>query len=243
MMFNILKIDKNFIVVNKPSGILVHKSGIDKRENIFMLQELRDQLGKKVYPVHRLDKPTSGVIIFAFNKEYARYFHTQFSENLIEKSYLALVRGYISDNIHIDHPIQDKKVFRNQNREKIPFKSALTDIRPLQNIELPIPNGKYQTSRYSFLQIFPQTGRYHQIRRHLKHISHPIIGDTAYGKTEHNNIFRKHFNNNRLLLHARSITFINPENNKKEKYICHLPENFKNILQAIGIFPDKLNFS
>ena len=211
-MLEILYQDDYLVAINKPSGLLVHKSPIDKRETRFALQEVRDQIGQWVYPVHRLDKPTSGVLIFALSSEVAKLLSEQFREHTIQKEYLAVVRGYTKENELIDYDLKvilDKKADRDRSDNKEP-QSAQTYYERLATVELPYPVSRYPVARYSLLRFLPKTGRKHQLRRHAKHILHPIVGDTNYGRNEHNRLFREKFDCHRLLLHASSLRFVHP---------------------------------
>lgn len=234
-MLEILYQDEYFVAMNKPSGLLVHKSPIDKNETEFALQMLRDQIGKYVYPVHRLDKPTSGVLIFALSKDVARLLSEQFKEHTIQKEYLAVVRGYTKKEELIDYDLKvilDKKGDKDRNKNKEP-QEAQTYYECLATIELPYEVSRYPVARYSLLKLLPRTGRKHQLRRHMKHILHPIVGDTKYGRNEHNNLFREKFDCHRLLLHASCISFIHPITNKKLLIDARVDEVFEEIL---GLF-------
>ncbi len=186
--------DKYLVAINKPSGLLVHRSMIDRHETRFAMQMVRDQIGQRVYPLHRLDKPTSGVLLFALSPEVAKLAGEQFQQHSVSKSYLAIVRGVTDEKGLIDHALReqlDKITDRKAQKDK-PAQDAITHYRRLADIELPVCIDRYPTSRYSLLQLTPETGRKHQIRRHLKHISHPIIGDAKHGKGKHNRYFARH---------------------------------------------------
>ncbi len=208
----ILYHDDRLVAVNKPAGLLVHRSFIDRRETEYAMQALRDQLGKRVYPLHRLDKATSGALVFALDRETARRMTLAFSQGGVSKSYLAVVRGYTDERGRIDRPLQEPRDRRNDPRAAAdkPAREALTDYRRLAIVELPHAVGRYATARFSLIEVKPVTGRMHQIRRHLKHIFHPVIGDTTYGDGRQNEFFRKRFHSHRLLLHAREIVFPHP---------------------------------
>jgi tRNA pseudouridine65 synthase len=208
--------DEWLVAINKPSGLLVHRSWIDKDETRFALQMVRDQIGQYVYPVHRLDKPTSGVLLFALDADTAKALSQAFENGEISKEYLAVVRGYTDESGHIDYPLKelhDKMTDAKAQRNKAP-QSAITDYERLATIELPIAVGRYATARYSLVKLRPKSGRKHQLRRHMKHIMHPIVGDTKYGRSEHNNLFRRHFDCHRLLLAATTIRFPHPVTGK-----------------------------
>lgn len=202
--------DQHLVAVNKPSGLLVHKSPIDRHETRFALQEVREQIGQWVYPAHRLDKPTSGVLLFALDSQTARELAQAWPET--RKSYLAIVRGWAPAALTIDHPLKVMldKIADKDRRNSAELQSAITEVRTLATAEIPISVDRYPSTRYSLMECHIKTGRKHQIRRHLKHISHPIIGDAKYGKGVHNRFFQQHFNCSRLLLHAQSLTLQHP---------------------------------
>ncbi len=228
--------DQHLVAINKPSGLLVHRTNIDRHETRFAMQLLRNQLGQHVYPVHRLDKPTSGVLLFALNSEMARELSEQFRQHQIEKSYLAVVRGWTEDKETIDYPLVDgpiKAAYAEQKSSDTP-RSAVTRYTTLDRIELPIATGRYASSRYSLLEARPTTGRRHQLRRHFKHISHPIIGDTTYGDSRHNNQFREQFACHRLLLHALQLEFKHPIGGRKVCLLAPLDSGLKQLLSQLG---------
>lgn len=208
----ILYQDEHLIAVNKPAGLLVHRTNLDHDETENAMHLVRDQLGQWVYPFHRLDKATSGILLFALDKETARCMTRSFTEGTVTKSYLAVVRGFTDEFERIDHPLRDQRdrmIDRSANRDR-PGKESVTEYWRLAAVELPYPVGRYATARYSLIKASPLTGRNHQIRRHMKHIFHPVIGDTAYGDGKHNEFFRRQFDSRRLLLHAREIGFVHP---------------------------------
>ncbi len=224
--------DQYFVAVNKPSGLLVHRSPVDKKENWFALQVVRDQIGKYVYPIHRLDKPTSGVLLFALTSEAANKTSVLFKTGQIRKKYIAVVRGYVKEGGTINHPlkeVKDKRI-RGWNSETQPKYSAVTGYKSLAKIELPYHVDKYPTSRYSLVKLFPKSGRRHQLRRHMKHISHPIIGDTKYGKDSHNKFFKNHFNCNGLLLAAVELQFRHPVTGTDVTITANFNSEFHSIL-------------
>lgn len=230
-MLEILYQDAYLVAINKPSGLLVHKSPIDKRETKFALQLLRDQLGQYVYPVHRLDKPTSGVLIFALSSEVAMLLSQQFREQEIQKEYLAVVRGYTEPEGLIAYDLKvilDKKADKDRKPDK-DAQEAQTYYHCLGKIEFPIPVSRYPVARYSLLKLLPKTGRKHQLRRHMKHILHPIVGDTKYGRNEHNRLFRDNFECHRLLLHSSKILFKHPIHGNTISLEAPLDEVFKRI--------------
>lgn len=229
--------DEHIVAINKPSGLLVHRSWIDKDETRFAMQMLRDQIGQHVYPVHRLDKPTSGVLLFALNKEVARALSEQILDDGLKKEYLAVVRGYIADDGVIDYPLKevlDKMTDAKAQQDK-PAQSAVTAFRRIDQVELPFAVGRYATTRYSLVRLQPQTGRKHQLRRHMKHLLHPIVGDTKYGRNEHNRFFREQYDVHRLLLHAVRLTLTHPLLNRKLVLNAGLDPSFQQLLEAMGL--------
>lgn len=183
----ILYIDADCVAVNKPSGLAVHRGWAD--DDAFAMTLVRDALGKWVYPVHRLDRGASGVLLFGLSSESARALCERFEKREVQKTYVALVRGAPPATLVIDHPLKP-------DNSDVP-QPATTDVQLLEQI-----------GRYGWVQARPHTGRLHQIRRHLKHISCPIIGDVRYGKGEHNRLFRERYALHRLALHAAELTFI-----------------------------------
>lgn len=219
----ILYRDADFIAINKPSGLLVHRSMIDRHETRFALQLLRDQIGQRVYPLHRLDKPTSGVLLFALSPEAARDASELFTEKQLQKTYLAITRGFAPEHGEINHPLREEldKISDKNARTNKPAQEAITRFRRLATTEQPFSIDRYPQSRFSLVQCQPLTGRKHQIRRHLKHISHPIIGDAKHGKGNYNRFFAKHLNAGRLLLTATELEFTHPYS--KEKLVISAP--------------------
>ena len=229
----ILYQDAYIVAINKPSGLLVHKSPIDKHETRFALQEIRDQIGQYVYPVHRLDKPTSGVLLFGLNKEIAQEISEAFRNSEIKKEYIAVVRGYTDHRGVIDHPLKqmlDTKAEKERGITK-EVQDARTDYVRLATVELPYAVSRYPVARYSLVRLKPQTGRKHQLRRHMKHIHHHMIGDTKHGRGEHNKLYREKFDCHRLLLHAIQITFVHPINKKNIIIKAPLDDMFKKIFK------------
>ena len=223
--------DEYMVAINKPSNLLVHRSWIDKDETRFAMMMVRDQIGQYVYPIHRLDKPTSGVLVFALSKEMARSLSELILEGGFKKEYLAVVRGYADEKGEIDYALKevlDKMTDKKARTDKAP-QEAVTLYEKLSQVELPFAVGRYDTTRYSLLRLKPQTGRKHQLRRHMKHILHPIVGDTKYGRNEHNVFFREHFDCHRLLLHASKLSFIHPVLNKEIVLEAKLDEVFEKV--------------
>lgn len=239
-MLNVLYCDDYLVAINKPAGLLVHRSNIDRHEKRFAVQLLRDQLGRRVFPVHRLDKPTAGILLFALDAGTAKAMMDVFVANQVAKSYVAVVRGYAEVEDVIDYPLQeqlDKMTDARAMRDK-PAQDAVTHYRRLATVELPIAAGRYPTSRYSLLRLTPKTGRKHQLRRHMKHIFHPIVGDTTHGDGSHNTLFREHFDCRRLLLAATSLDFVHPVTDRLTTIKAPLDDDFARIVLELGWRPD-----
>ncbi len=202
MPLTILYQDAHYVAIDKPPGLLVHRSRISQ-DRAFALQTLRDQLGRHVYPVHRLDRATSGVLLFALSAEAARRLVAEFERQAVDKEYLAVVRGWVEERGLIDHPVAD-------DEGSGIAQAARTRYGCLARVELPFAVDRYPTSRYSLVSASPETGRRQQIRKHFKHLSHPLIGDTTHGNGRHNRFFREEFGVRRLLLMAHRLTFRQP---------------------------------
>ncbi|CAK9885865.1 MAG: tRNA pseudouridine synthase C [Candidatus Erwinia impunctatus] len=215
-MLDILYQDDDLIAVNKPAGWLVHRSWLDRHETRFIMQTLRDQIGQHVFTVHRLDRPTSGVLLLGLSSDVARALAEQFEQHRIKKTYHALVRGWLEGEGTLDYPLREEqdKIADKYSQEK-PFKSAITRWRALEHIALPVPVSKYPTSRFSLVELIPETGRKHQLRRHMAHLRHPIIGDSAHGDLKQNRSAAIHFGMNRLMLHASQLTLDHPVTGQK----------------------------
>lgn len=235
---DILYQDKFLIAIHKPAGLLVHKSPIDKHETRYAMKILRNQIDQWVYPVHRLDKPTSGILLFALHADIATQIGEDFEQRRINKQYHAIVRGYTKNEGYIDHALKEIAVFKHlqkQVEQKAP-KEAQTAYERLATYELPYSDGRFPSSRYSYVKLKPVTGRKHQIRRHLKHISHPIIGDVKYGKGEHNRLFKEHIDSHRLLLAATQLSFTHPVTDETLSLTCPLETSFQASLTKLEAY-------
>lgn len=231
---DILFQDEYLVAINKPSGLLVHRSEIDRHETRFAVQLLRNQIGQQVFPLHRLDKPTSGVLLFALSSAVAQQLAEQFRNHSIRKTYLALVRGHCLGDGEINHPLREDPDEYAGRKEPGPALEAITHFRHLAAVELPIAVDKYPSSRYSLVECHPLTGRKHQIRRHLKHINHPIIGDAKHGKGRHNRMFQEEFGVHRLLLAATQLDFIHPQSQRKLQICAPLDSSFLSLIKRFG---------
>lgn len=250
-ILTILYQDDYVVAVNKPAGLFVHRSFMDKDEIYFALQLVRDQIGKYVYPVHRLDRPTSGVLLFALTKEAAQTLNNDFATKSSEadesndnkttliKTYYALVRGHLpitKTNQFIDYPLKeklDKLGDKHVNQDKEP-QSAQTYYQVIKQASLPIALGKFDSVRYSLVKLLPVTGRRHQIRRHLAHLRHPIIGDINYGDNKQNPFFGQHFGFKRLMLIAKSLTFTHPITEEIITVKASFDEQWQQVFNTLG---------
>lgn len=235
-LLNILYQDEYLVAVNKPAGMLVHRSWLDSQETEFVMQTLRDQIGQYVYPIHRLDRPTSGVLLFALNSEIANLLCRQFEQKQVEKHYLAVVRGYLTGQQQINYPLKvqlDKIADKFAQQDKAP-QEAITNYLGLKTVEMPYGVGRYQTTRYSLVRLIPQTGRKHQLRRHMKHIFHPILGDTQYGDLHQNRALTTNIGVQRLMLHAEKLKFIHPVTNKQVVIYAGLDEQWQRLFEKFG---------
>jgi tRNA pseudouridine65 synthase len=208
-MLQIIYIDEHLVAINKPAGLLVHRTALDAHEQRFALQMLRDQLGRQVWPAHRLDKGTSGLLLFALSAEVASLLGQAFEQGRTRKRYRALVRGWpAADSGVIEHPLAKDPELPSTGQTML---SARTDWKCLEQIEWPFSvEGRFASSRYALIEAGPLTGRRHQIRRHLKHIAHPIIGDTTYGKGAHNRAVAAQLGLQRLWLHGLELQITHP---------------------------------
>jgi len=211
-VLTILYLDQYLVAIDKPAGMLVHRSFLDKHETLFVMQTLRNQLGQHVFPVHRLDRPTSGVLVFALSSEVARLLTEQHQQESWQKFYLAIVRGYVKAPLLLDYPLYEQldKIADKQANQHKAAQDARTALWPLVQVELPIAVGRYAAARYSLVALQPLTGRKHQLRRHLAHLRHPIVGDTSHGDGKHNQLFAKHLSAQRLMLVAKRLQIRHP---------------------------------
>ena len=271
-VLNILYQDEFMVAVDKPAGLFVHRSYMDRDEIYFALQLVRDQVGQYVYPVHRLDRPTSGVLLFALTKDVATKLSEAFANKSSQviigknveaintqekklskdeeqrtsssddcdlamvKTYYALSRGHLAvPEGLIEHPLKeklDKLGDKNVSPDK-PAQSAQSYYQVKQQASLPIRVGKFDSVRYSLIQVRPITGRRHQIRRHLAHLRHPIIGDINYGDNKQNPFFIEHFGFKRLMLIAKSLEFNHPISNERIKISAPFDKQWQQVFDAL----------
>ena len=238
-MLEVLFRDDQLVAVHKPSGLLVHRTKLDAGERRWLLQLLRAQLRRRVYPVHRLDKGASGVMLFALQREVASALGELVRGCRLHRTYVAVVRGLPPEAGEIDHPLAkrlDPAELRGDAREKPrrPPRPTLTRYRRLATAELPHRVDRYPTSRYSLLELQPLTGRRHQLRRHLHHLSHPIIGDSSYGTGRHNRLFTQLFGCRRLLLACVELRFDHPLTGAPVTVTAPLADDLAPVLDGLG---------
>jgi tRNA pseudouridine65 synthase len=243
MLLRIIYQDEYLVAIDKPAGLLVHRSMLDKHETQFAVQLLRDQIGQHIFPVHRLDRPTSGVLVFALSADIARKLGAQFASQSIEKTYLAIVRGHITDAGKINYALKEKldKIADKMTKIDKPAQEAVTHFKRLDKFELPFAVSKYASARYSLVQLTPKTGRKHQLRRHLAHINHPIVGDIAHGDGKHNAFIRQQFNCHQLALTCKSMLLTHPVSETSLFLRCELDKNIVDLLENWQICQRQLN--
>lgn len=232
-MLTILHRDDRLVVIDKPSGWLVHRSNLDRHETRILVQALRDQIGRHVYPVHRLDKGTSGVMLFALDPDAARSLGEQFERHEVRKRYLAVVRGWPPEFGTIDHPLIPDRDHYADGKSDEP-QPALTDYCRLASADFPYSVDKYPTARYALVALEPHTGRRHQLRRHMKHIAHPIIGDATHGKGRHNRFIKTQFGCDRLLLACTDILFRHPDDGSAIHIHAPVGDQFAAVIREFG---------
>ncbi len=219
--------DETLLAVNKPAGLLVHRSKIAADENDCLLDRLRVRAQSELFLIHRLDRATSGVVLLAKSREVAGALGKQFMARSVDKRYLAVVRGWPESEGSIDYPLSDV-------RENSPRKPALTDWRVLATCTVAIELGKYPEQRYALVEASPQTGRYRQIRKHFHHLSHHIIGDTSHGRGDHNRLWRMHFGMHRLLLHAWKLFLRHPVDDSTLELVAPVDETWARVIERLG---------
>jgi len=225
-MLEILYRDEHLIAINKPHGLLVHRSSIAADTSEFALQLLRDQIGQAVYPAHRLDRKTAGVLLFSLDKITDKLIQPLFAEKKIDKEYLAILRGYCPEQDTIDYPL---------TKENGTVQDAVTHFTRLSIAEIDVPQGKFNTSRYSLVKANPETGRMHQLRKHFAHIMYPIIGDRPHGCNKQNKLWKERFEMDTMLLHASKLTFIHPHLGKEICIQASFQPEFLRVLEILQL--------
>lgn len=226
---DVLYRDGGLLGINKPAGVPVHGSGILEDAPETLLAMVRKLEGKLSHVIHRLDRPVSGAMLFAGNREMLAELGKSFESRVVKKSYLAVARGWTAADGVISHSLLPPK---DERKSSSVAREAVTRFERIARVELPFPVRPYETSRYSLLGLYPETGRRHQIRRHMKHISHHLIGDTTYGRGEHNRLFREKLGCRRLLLHAWSLEFRHPKNGQQVLIQAPLDAAFAKIINV-----------
>lgn len=219
--------DDALAVVAKPAGLMVHDSALARGESDFAADRLRAQFGRPIFLVHRLDRATSGCLLLAFDRETASALGKVLMSQAVEKTYLAVCRGWPEPGFTIDHPLDG-------GPGKPLKKPAVTAFIRLATTELDLPSAGFPTSRYALLQARPLTGRFRQIRRHLKHASHHLIGDTSHGDGRHNRAFRM-LGIHRMLLHARELAFVHPHTGERLRVQAPVDAEFARALALFGL--------
>lgn len=225
-MLEIIWQDEHLVAINKPHGLLVHRTKIAEEEEHFALQMLRDQLGRPVYPCHRIDRKTSGTLLFALDQETEALTKRLFENRLTTKYYLCLSRGFVPESGTID------KALAKENGK---LQDASTEYHCLAQVELPIAVSRYPTSRYSLVLVKPHTGRMHQIRRHMAHLRHYIIGDRTHGENKQNKMFQEQFGLETMMLHAWRLEFIHPHFQNKVRLTATPQSQFFDQLEKMGL--------
>ncbi len=226
MNLEIVYQDDNLIAINKPHGLLVHRSPIATNTDEFAVQILRNQIGKWVYPAHRLDRKTGGILLFALNEEINKSLQQLFYTQQINKVYHAIVRGFTDDEGIINYPLK---------KDDGTIQEAITRYKTIAKSEIDVSIGKHVTSRYSLVEVYPETGRMHQIRKHFAHIFHPIIGDRPHGCNKQNKLFKEKWNMQTMMLHASELSFIHPVNQQKIIIKAPVQEEFKRMMGVLKL--------
>ena len=224
-MLEILYQDEYIVAINKPRDLLVHKSFIASDIQEYAVQLLRDQIGQYVYPVHRLDRKTSGVLLFALSKEILKQLNDDFATRKVEKKYIAIVRGFTLDEETIDYALTN---------DAGKYQEARTYYKTLQRVEVNLPFGKYLTSRYSLVEAYPDTGRQHQLRKHFKHVFHPILGSRPHGCNKQNKLWMDQFGLMAMLLHAVELSFKHPITQMDIRVFARIDDAYTQYNKVLG---------
>lgn len=226
--------DEHLLAFSKPSGMLVHSTKLDKYETHNAADILRDKLGFRIFPLHRLDKGTSGLLLFAKRLEGAKTLHEIFEKESTKKEYLCICRGWTPENETIDYAI------RNPDKPKAEPKKAITSYKRLNISEVDWPVSRYASTRLSLIAAYPKTGRTHQIRMHFAHIRHYIAGDGRHGERHINRLFEEKFGMRRLLLHSHRIEFVHPYTNQTIRLNDAPDQTWNKILQKTGLLNEQI---
>lgn len=222
--------DSDLIVINKPYGFFVHKSSLDAKSDQILMYPVRDYVGAHVYPVHRLDRKTTGVLLFAKSKASLVLYNKMFEERRTQKSYISICRGFMPDEGHIDYPLKTES---GKSQE------AITRFKVIQKSEIDLPHKNFATSRYSLVAFYPETGRMHQIRRHAAHIFHPIVADRPHGCNKQNKLLGENLNIHHMPLHAISLVLNHGDDKAPFSFFAPLPEAFIRTADLLGfVLPD-----
>ena len=225
---DILYQDDVLIAVNKPAGLPVHRSKMVNDAEHYLVDVLREQVGGNVYLAHRLDRATSGVLLVARSSEVAAALGEQFMGRDVHKQYLVVVRGWPEPAAGmVDYPLPG-------SRETGPRREARTHYQRLATVEVPIELGRYPQQRYALLLAAPETGRFRQIRKHLAHLNHPVIGDCQHGRSDHNRLYKQHFACHRMLLHAWKLDFHHPASGAPMTLEAPLDAEYTALLERFG---------
>ena len=225
----VLYADAGLAVVNKPAGLMAHASAMARGEDDFLDERLRAQFGGSVHLVHRLDRATSGCLLVALDRDMASALGKVFMSREVEKDYLAVCRGWPEPSFVLDYALDG-------GPGKPEKKAAITEFERLAMAELDAPDARHATSRYALLRASPQTGRFRQIRRHLKHLSHHLVGDSSHGDGRHNRAFRMR-GVHRMLLHSWRLAFAHPHTGERIAVQAPLDAQFLRALELLGIPP------
>jgi len=217
--------DDYLIAINKPHGLLVHRSGIAADATDFALQMVKEETGKYIYSIHRIDRKTGGVLLFSFDPKVQRALQLQLETQKIRKRYLAIVRGHPEKKGTIDYPLTNDRGTKQ---------NAVTEFTTLERVELDFPSSNQLSSRYALLEIHPLTGRHHQIRKHLAHINHPIIADRPHGCNKQNKLFLEKFGLMTMLLHAAELGFAHPVTGENVNIKAPLQTEFRRMTETLG---------
>lgn len=225
-MLEILFQDAHLVAINKPHGLLVHRTKIANDADEFALQILRDQLGQTVFPAHRLDRKTGGILLFSLTKEMDHLIQNEFYNQKVAKKYLAILRGYAPESGTIDYDL---------TKDNGTVQNAITHYRTLQHVEIPFPQGKFESARFSLIEAQPETGRFHQLRKHFAHLRHPIIGDRPHGCNKQNKWWKETFEMESMMLHASALEFTHPITKEIVTIQAHPQAEFVRVCELLKI--------